>query len=484
MSNVLGSTDYGLHSMSHDYPRLMWFRNDLRVRDNPALAAAMAAGPTQAVYCWCEDQWQSHDLSEARLALTLDALDGLSQSLCDLGVPLTILKTPRFSDVATALDTLIQTEAIGQVYSNAEYALDERRRDRSVRVLCKKHGVDWHPHHGTIMQMPGVLKTGQGQPYKVFTPFKNAWFKNWQSGGRSVRDMPTPQQPSLKATAIDIQPENRKAYDKAVFPSSEDQAHQQLAAFIEDRVEHYQVDRNLPAIEGTSRLSAALVVGLLSPIQCLHAALEVNQGEMTSGNEGIRTWISELIWRDFYLNVIYSWPHVCMGKAFQENTDRVAWRYDSGDFDKWCNGETGFPIIDAAMKQLNETGWMHNRLRMVTAMFLTKYLLIDWRWGERYFMRKLIDGHFASNNSGWQWSASTGTDAAPYFRLLSPLRQAERFDKEGEFIKRYLPILSDVSAKALMKPGDPELIEAGYPAPMIDLTVAKEACLAAFKAIK
>lgn len=469
--------------MSHDYPRLIWFRNDLRVRDNPALAAAMAAGPTQAVYCWCEEQWQSHDLSEARLALTVDALQGLSHSLADLGVPLTILNTPRFLDVAPALGRLIQAQVIGQVYSNAEYALDERRRDRSVRDLCKQADVEWHPHHGTIMQMPGVLKTGQGQPYKVFTPFKNSWFAHWQSGGRSVRAMPAPQLPSLAATVVDIELSNRDAYDKSIFPSSEALAHQQLAAFIEDRVEYYQVDRDLPAIEGTSRLSAALVVGLLSPIQCLHAALEVNQGEMTSGNEGIRTWISELIWRDFYLNVIYSWPQVCMGKAFKAHTDRVAWRHDADDFDKWCNGETGFPIIDAAMKQLNETGWMHNRLRMVTAMFLTKYLLIDWRWGERYFMRKLIDGHFASNNSGWQWSASTGTDAAPYFRLLSPLRQAERFDKEGEFIKRYLPILSHVSARALMKPGDPELIESGYPAPMIDLKVAREACLAAFKAV-
>jgi deoxyribodipyrimidine photo-lyase len=466
------------------YPLLVWFRNDLRVHDNPALASAMAEGQVQAVYCWCADQWESHDLSEARKALTVNALKGLSQSLAELGVPLKILHTPKFTDVPVAFQQLLEEEGITSVYMNAEYALDERRRDRATRELCKTFDISWHPHHGTILQMPGILKTGQGQPYKVFTPFKKAWFANWSQGGRSLRPKPQPQGDPVKATEIDIQLSSLNLYDASLFPDTEDAALEQLGRFIDEQVNEYQDDRNIPAVEGTSRLSAALVVGLLSPIQCLHAATNANSGEMATGNDGITTWISELIWRDFYLNVIYSWPHVCRGRAFKEDTDKVAWRYDEGDFQKWCDGETGFPIVDAAMKQLNQTGWMHNRLRMVTAMFLTKYLLIDWRWGERYFMRKLIDGHFAANNGGWQWSASTGTDAAPYFRLLSPLRQAERFDPQGEFIKHFLPELKDVPPKVLMKPGDPLLLEAGYPAPMVDLKIAREACLAAFKALK
>ena len=465
------------------YPLLTWFRNDLRVNDNPALSAAMANGKTQAVYCWCEDQWEAHDLSDARKALTVDALRGLSESLAELGVPLTILYTPMFSDVPAAMEDFIQTNDIQSIYLNAEYALDERRRDRQVREIAKSGDISWHPYHGTIMQMPGILTTGQGSPYKVFTPFKKAWFANWEQGGRSVRPKPKPQGDALSPGKIEIVLENPDAYDRSIFPDSEEAAWKQLEGFIDQQINAYKEDRDLPSVEGTSRLSAALVVGLLSPIQCLHAGMAANQGEMASGDEGIRTWISELIWRDFYLNVMYSWPHVCKGRAFKEDTDKVAWRYDKDDFQQWCDGETGFPIIDAAMKQLNQTGWMHNRLRMVTAMFLTKYLLIDWRWGERYFMRKLVDGHFASNNGGWQWSASTGTDAAPYFRLLSPLRQAERFDQSGEFIKQYLPQLKDVPAKALMKPGDPLLLATGYPAPMVDLKVAREACLAAFKAL-
>lgn len=466
-----------------EYPQLVWFRNDLRVHDNPALAAAMAVGKTQAVYCWCADQWDAHDLSEARKALTVRALQGLSDSLAEMGVPFTLLHTPAFSDVPGELDKLMQAQGITDVYLNAEYALDERRRDRDLRELAKARDINWYPHHGTILQMPGVLKTGQGNPYKVFTPFKKAWFANWPTGGRSVRNKPRVQGEALRPTEVDIQLDSLDVYNRDMFPDSEDAASLQLKRFIDQQVTEYKDDRNLPSVEGTSRLSAALVVGLLSPIQCLHAATNANNGEMNSGSEGIQTWISELIWRDFYLNVMYSWPHVCKGRAFKEDTDKVAWRYDEGDFQKWCDGETGFPIVDAAMKQLNQTGWMHNRLRMVTAMFLTKYLLIDWRWGERYFMRKLIDGHFASNNGGWQWSASTGTDAAPYFRLLSPLRQAERFDPTGEFIKEFLPSLKNVPRKALMKPGDPLLLETGYPAPMVDLKIARDACLAAFKAL-
>lgn len=466
-----------------NYPNLVWFRNDLRVRDNPALAAAMSAGSTQAVYCWCESQWQAHDLSEARKALTVRALQGLSESLAELGVPLTILHPPMFADVPKEMARVFEAEGITGVFLNAEYALDERRRDRAVRELARAGDIAWHPHHGTMLQMPGVLKTGQGQPYKVFTPFKKAWFANWPTGGRSVRHKPRAQGEALRPIQVDIQLDSLDVYDRELFPDSEDTARAQLVRFIDQQITEYKDDRNLPSVEGTSRLSAALVVGLLSPIQCLHAATNANNGEMNSGNEGIQTWISELIWRDFYLNVMYSWPHVCKGRAFKEDTDKVAWRYDEGDFQKWCDGETGFPIVDAAMKQLNQTGWMHNRLRMVTAMFLTKYLLIDWRWGERYFMRKLIDGHFASNNGGWQWSASTGTDAAPYFRLLSPLRQAERFDPTGAFIKEYLPELKNVPPKALMKPGDPLLLETGYPAPMVDLKIARDACLAAFKAL-
>lgn len=460
---------------------LMWFRNDLRVSDNPALFAAMQSGTTRAVYFWCDKQWQSHDLSRARLKLTQHALHGLNESLAALGVALEIIQVPDFADVPGALEELFAKYKISDLFVNAEYALDERRRDRSVKEVCNQTTVKWRPYHGTIMQIPGTLKTGQGDPYKVFTPFKRAWQRDWPKVSRPLNSVPE-SQGKCKMTTLKL-PEIDYEIDAEVFPVSERQALALLDEFASSRLNRYQEDRDLPAVEGTSRLSAALAVGLVSPLQCLNAANRYSDGDASS-DPGADTWVSELIWREFYLNVIYSWPDVCKGKAFRPDMDRVAWRYDEADFAAWCEGRTGFPIVDAAMRQLNETGWMHNRLRMVTAMFLSKYLLIDWRWGEQYFMRHLIDGHFAANNGGWQWSASTGTDAAPYFRLLSPIRQGERFDKSGEFIRRFVPELKDVDAKFVHKPGSPELLATGYPAPIIDLKIAKDACLAAFKVLK
>ena len=283
--------------------------------------------------------------------------------------------------------------------------------------------------------------------------------------------------PPLNLPVIDYE------IDASLFPTSESAALDLLSDFVTNRISHYREDRDVPSIEGTSRLSAALAVGLISPLQCFNAAVNASDGDLTT-NQGAETWVSELIWREFYLNVIYCWPNICKGQAFRPEMDGVAWRYDEADFNRWCEGKTGFPIVDAAMRQLNETGWMHNRLRMVTAMFLSKYLLIDWRWGERYFMRHLIDGHFAANNGGWQWSASTGTDAAPYFRLLSPIRQGERFDPNGDFIRRFVPELKSVDSKSLHKPGSPALLATGYPEPMIDLKQAREDCLNAFKVIR
>lgn len=461
---------------------LMWFRNDLRVTDNPALDSAVQTGAdTTAVFFWCEQQWQSHDLSAARLKLTTHALNGLNDALSQIGISFQVVQLKSFAEIPDVVRGLVEEQNITNVFVNAEYALDERRRDRDVKTMCRDLDVKWHPHHGSIMQIPGTLKTGQEQPYKVFTPFKRAWYKAWPNVARSVKPAPKSdsavQNPPLALPEIDYE------IDAEVFPTSEDAALELLQEFAEHRVTNYQAHRDLPALEGTSRLSGALAIGLISPLQCFNAAVNASNGDLTTC-EGAETWVSELIWREFYLNVIYSWPDICKGQAFRPEMDAVAWRYDEIDFNRWCEGKTGFPIVDAAMRQLNETGWMHNRLRMVTAMFLSKYLLIDWRWGERYFMQHLIDGHFAANNGGWQWSASTGTDAAPYFRLLSPIRQGERFDADGQFIRRFVPELKNVDAKSLHKPGSPALLAAGYPEPMIDLKEARDACLTAFRSIR
>lgn len=463
----------------------MWFRHDLRVTDNPALNAAMAKGHTRAVYFWCQKQWQDHNLSPARLKLTQLALIGLNESLAKLGVELEIVLIDSFLQVPGALNDCLTRHRIANVYVNAEYALDERRRDREVKALCRSIDVAWHPYHGSMMQMPGTLKTGEGNPYKVFTPFKRAWYRAWQDTSRQVLPVPKTQGEIASLPVPLPLPllETEVPLDAALFPLDEQSALSRLSEFSNEKLHAYGDSRDYPASAGTSRLSAALTVGLISPLQCFQAAVNLSDGDL-SRNPGAEVWVSELIWREFYLNVIYCWPEVCKGQAFRKDMDKVAWRYNEEEFASWCEGTTGFPIVDAAMRQLNETGWMHNRLRMVTAMFLSKYLLIDWRWGEQYFMSHLIDGHFAANNGGWQWSASTGTDAAPYFRLLSPTRQAERFDSDAVFMRRFLPELESLSAKQILKPGSPELLASGYPAPMIDLKVAREACLSAFKAVR
>ena len=213
-----------------------------------------------------------------------------------------------------------------------------------------------------------------------------------------------------------------------------------LRDFCRERVQDYDRKRDIPGEPGTSRLSAALAIGLLSPRQCL-ARLQAEQETANESASGPHVWLSELIWREFYQHVAFHFPRVVKGRAFKEETDAIRWRDDEADFQAWCEGRTGFPIVDAGMRQLKQTGWMHNRLRMITASFLVKDLHIDWRRGERYFMSQLIDGEFASNNGGWQWAASTGTDAAPYFRVFNPTTQGKRFDPEGHFIRQYVPEL-------------------------------------------
>jgi deoxyribodipyrimidine photo-lyase len=227
-------------------------------------------------------------------------------------------------------------------------------------------------------------------------------------------------------------------------------------------------------------LSPYLSLGVISIRRCIEAALTINMGEWLSGSVGVVAWLNELIWREFYLHVLAQFPRVSMHQPLRVAAENVRWRDDEHDFAAWCSGRTGFPLVDAAMRQLVQTGWMHNRLRMVCAMFLSKYLLLDWRRGEAFFMRHLIDGDLAANNGGWQWSASTGTDAAPYFRLLNPIRQMERFDGEACFCKQFLPELRGLDAKILLQPGHPELLQAGYPPPLVDLKFARARALQAF----
>jgi deoxyribodipyrimidine photo-lyase len=255
--------------------------------------------------------------------------------------------------------------------------------------------------------------------------------------------------------------------DRTAIPEGgEAAAQRRLATFLDDTLRRYAQDRDRPGVDGTSRLSPYLRFGAISVRECVHSALAAARRNRGTAS-GAHKWVDELIWREFYIGLLAEHPRVLRG-AFRAEFECVRWNVAPGDFSAWCEGRTGYPLVDAAMRQLNQTGWVHNRARMVAASFLTKDLLIDWRRGEQVFMQHLIDGEPASNNGGWQWSASTGTDAQPYFRIFNPVAQGERFDPDGRYVRRYVPELRDLSDRVVHRPWDASPPPAGYPAPIVD----------------
>ena len=466
---------------------LVWLRNDLRLRDNPALFHAAREGQAKlAVYLVCDQLIERHQTAPARLDLIRRQLVWLEPQLARLNIPLVLLRVPQTADIASEMLALARQVQCDRIYFNAEYPLDELNRDRAlVKVFCAA-GLDFQRFHDRVILPPGALRNGQGQPYQVFSAFKRRWRQLAAEGLQPAYPLPVPQaQANARSKVLGI-PLDEAFQGLALrdlsdlWPAGEDRALERLDNFATQELADYQQARDLPALDATSRLSPYLAMGSLSPRQCLHAALNANRGDWNAGLVGAQTWIDELIWRDFYQHVTVDFPQVCKNRPLQAHTDAFPWRYDLADFDAWCRGGTGIPIIDAAMRQLLATGWMHNRLRMVVAMFLTKNLRIDWRWGESWFMSQLIDGDFAANNGGWQWSASTGTDAAPYFRIFNPVTQSQRFDPQGAFIRSYLPALRPLSAKAIHQPPP---TTPGYPAPMVDLKASRKETIALFKAL-
>ncbi|KAF9322806.1 hypothetical protein BG006_002041, partial [Podila minutissima] len=273
-----------------------------------------------------------------------------------------------------------------------------------------------------------------------------------------------------------------------LFPAGEQAAHARLNEFVQQRAAQYHVRRDVPhEQQGCSMLSAYLNAGVLSMRQCVVAARAANRNKIVAGDEGLKTWIKELGWREFYRNILVSFPRVCKSRAFQPITEKIQWSDNQVHFRAWCQGKTGFPIVDAGMRQLNTIGYMHNRLRMIVACFLVKDLMINWQWGEKYFMQQQIDGDLASNNGGWQWSASTGTDAQPYFRVFNPLLQSQRFDPNGIFIRRWVPELKGLTDKQIHEPHKiltpAQFAKLSYPKPIVDHATAKTRYVEEFKRV-
>jgi deoxyribodipyrimidine photo-lyase len=460
-----------------------WFRRDLRVADNTALSEAVKRAETVIPVFIFEDAFRTGpDVGAARLAFLLQAVESLRRDLAELGHSL-VIRCGQSEEILPALCREVGAQA---VFANKRYEPHAQRRDERVTTALLKIGVGCELFKDAVIWEEQEILTQAGNPYTVFTPYAKAWKAKAvpvprAALGRSKSKTPAPKSDRLPATPDEI----GHPLTQSIPPAGERAAADQLRRFLAGPVLEYDRNRDFPALAGTSNLSPHLRAGTIGIRTILAALKQAREKSKPAPSLGADIFLTELIWREFYFQVLHNFPHVVKG-AFRREYDRLEWSDNRDHFRAWCEGRTGYPLVDAAMRCLNATGGMHNRLRMVVAMFLTKDLLLPWQWGERYFMRQLVDGELAANNGGWQWSAGTGTDAAPYFRIFNPVAQAEKFDPGGEFVRRWLPELKAFPDGLVQTPWkNPALLTRSKYPPRIVLHEEQRAkCLAMFKQVK
>lgn len=468
---------------------LVWFREDLRLHDNMALyqAAQQCEEGIVGIYIIDAGFWKRHHMAACRVQFLLTGLLELSQNLQSRGISLLVKSVKKTKDIPALLYQTLKKYQLDALYFNKQYEIDEIRRDQMVRHYLKQRGINCYDFDDQVILPPGAVHTKQAKMFSIFTPYKRTYLKLLLSNQAKIPYYPLPRSQSLiKIQSSKIPLKLAEFYSKIIWPSGEKEAQRRLKRFIKNDLFSYHKTRDFPALVGTSLLSPYLAAGMISPRQCFLAALMANKGEYDGGNKGATTWINELIWRDFYKHLLAAMPRLSMHQAFRLETEKLKWRYNRKQLQAWQQGKTGYPIVDAGMRQLKQTGWMHNRLRMIVAMFLTKNLFFDWRIGEDFFIRHLIDGDLAANNGGWQWSASTGADAAPYFRIFNPLRQSERFDPQGDFIREYCPELRSFDSYSIHDPYQRAAKlaqQSGYPKPIIEFNLSRIATIKAFKSL-
>ncbi|KAJ3537336.1 hypothetical protein NM208_g6356 [Fusarium decemcellulare] len=449
-----------------------WFKMDLRISDNKALALASdkakeAGVPLIAIYIVSPQDYEAHIRAPARIDFMLRTLAIIRDDLAELDIPLYVETVERRKNIPDRILELMDEWGASHIYANMEYEVDELRREATMVRDFAENGISFEVVHDTCVVPPGELHSGSGNQYAVYSP----WYRAWVAHVHENLDL------------LELEEQKRL---RSLWPCGEHEAKKRLDKFCEEMIGNYSKKRNIPADLGTSCLSVHLASGTISARTCVRTARDRNKTKkLNGGNEGIQTWISEVAWRDFYKHVLVNWPHVCMNKPFKPEYANISWSYDEEHFAAWCEGRTGFPIVDAAMRQLKHLGYMHNRCRMIVACFLAKDLLIDWRKGERYFMEHLIDGDFASNNGGWGFSASVGVDPQPYFRIFNPLLQSEKFDPTGAYIRKWVPELKDLNSKEIHDPynrgAGPKAKKKGYPKPIVEHKECRERALAAYK---
>jgi deoxyribodipyrimidine photo-lyase len=423
---------------------LFWYRRDLRHYDNTGLHYALKEGnPVLPVFIFDTQILDDlDDKKDARLTFIHDAVTRLHQFFSDKGGSMLI----RHGDPVEVFRSLVRDFDIESVYTNRDYEPYAQERDQKVKEICESNGVNFYSYKDQVIYEQGEILTGSDTPYKVFTPYKNKWMEKFKD---------------MKLSEFSINPTSDQLYNQQEFdlPSLESIGFERSevavpdATFPEEVIKNYYEKRNFPAENGTTRLGVHLRHGTVSVRHAVRVGSKLSE-----------SWLNELIWREFYMMILAHFPHVVDG-AFKREYDQIPWENDPEKFERWCNGKTGYPIVDAGMRELNQTGYMHNRVRMIVASFLTKHLLIDWRWGEQYFAKKLLDYELSSNNGGWQWAAGSGTDAQPYFRVFNPYTQTDKFDKNKSYVRKWVP----------------EYGTDKYPEPIVDHKFARERAISTYK---
>ncbi len=455
---------------------LCWIRRDLRLHDHAALSNATQDGETHLVFVFDPHILKKlNSKSDRRLTFIIESLEEIEEELQKRGSSIHIL----YGDPVIEIPELAEKLKVKRVVANRDYEPMAKKRDGLIGKKLKALGFEFEQFKDSVFYEKHEVLTGSESIYKVFTPYKNRWLEVFSSQGKILSDF----QCDLKKIAKCKNPKNILDHDwhkelgfertPALLSGGRSHAIKRLKDF-DQLMSDYKEARNFPAVDGTSLLSVYIRHGNLSIREMVKASLHHT-------DEGAKTWLSELIWRDFYQMILDANPQL-EKVAFKPEYDEIKWLGSSNDFKAWCEGETGFPIVDATMRCFNATGMMHNRLRMIVASFLCKILLVDWRLGEEYFAQNLLDFDLAANNGGWQWSSSSGCDAQPYFRIFNPYTQSEKFDEDGDFIRVWCPELAGLSKKEIHRP-DP-LKVTDYPAPIVSYEKNRARCLLMYGVVK